>query len=540
LRDPRFREVVADLAAPVRSLPKDELIGEDIRQHRRTLRLARGAVATLLALVIAASGSAVVAVQRAQEARRQERDATSRLLAAAARNELEGRLDRALLLGAEALRLGRTGESRDALVTALQYDDRRRTYLWPKVRVDAVAFSPDGHLLVSSGMDDDHLEGPFPVTVTDLRSRRQVATLSRPELVEDIAFSPDGNLLALADGSRDPGAVTFWDTSTWRQQGRPLPVWGGQVAVVQQGRPSAGRERGRGVSVWDVAARRQVGAVPVPESSLGAAMAVSPDSRLVAVGDVDTIWLWSLRNGRLVGATPLATFQAAHRPSDNLEVRALAFSPDGRLLAAGGRNGMVTVLDTVSQLSAGDDGVVRGWDARSGTPQGRPLRGHEGGVAALALAPDDRTLASGGVDERIGIWNLEQTDSLGEPASSAPTVAGLRLTEQDEGLNIPRPTHEYAGFAWPAPPSRSIPSTIQAFTWRGTQLSVTRWDGAGRLQPPLAAINVGSGDRYERLTAASALTRALLPSAMVSATSGSSTLEPASRLARWWPRTEAQ
>jgi len=32
LRDPRFRDCVADLAAPIRDLPKDELIGEDIRQ----------------------------------------------------------------------------------------------------------------------------------------------------------------------------------------------------------------------------------------------------------------------------------------------------------------------------------------------------------------------------------------------------------------------------------------------------------------------------------------------------------------------------
>jgi WD40 repeat protein len=536
LRDPRFREVVADLAAPVRGLPKDELIGEDIRQHRRTLRLARGAVAALLVLAVAASASAVVAVRRADEARRQERTATSRLLAAAARNELEGRLDRALLLGAEALRLGQTGESRDALVTALQHDARRRTYLWPKVRVDAVAFSPDGHLLVSSGMDDKHLEGPFPVTVTDLRSRRPVATMPRRARTNDIAFSPDGRLVALADGSLDPGAVTFWDTSTWKQQqGTPLPVWGAESLSFSKDGRQLVVGAAEGVSVWDVATRRQVGAVPVPERSLEPAMAVSPDSRQVAVSDGDTVRLWSLRNGRLAGASPLATFRAAHRPTDNLQVGVLAFSPDGRLLAAGGLNGMVTVLDTASRsvvkafrahdrgrtwgsdspvnafvfrrdartlLSAGDDGVVRGWDARSGTPQGRPLRGHEGGVAALDLAADGRTLASGGVDERVVIWDLKQAAGLGEPATSEPALAGLRLTEPYEGLNTFTPTHEYAGFAWPVPSSRSVPSTIQAFTWRGTQLSVTRWDAAGRLQPPLAAIDIGSGNRYERLTAA--------------------------------------
>ena len=42
MRNPRFRDCVGELAAPMHDLPKDELIGEDISQHRRTLRLARG------------------------------------------------------------------------------------------------------------------------------------------------------------------------------------------------------------------------------------------------------------------------------------------------------------------------------------------------------------------------------------------------------------------------------------------------------------------------------------------------------------------
>jgi WD40 repeat protein len=530
LRDPRFREVVADLAAPVGGLPKDELIGEDIRQHRRALRLARGAVAGLLALAVATSASAVVAVRRADEARRQERTATSRLLAAAARNELEGRLDRALLLGAEGLRLGQTGESRDALVTAVQHDARRRTYLWPRARVDAVAFSPDGQLLASSGLDDDHLNSPFPVTVADLRSGRTVVTLSRPARTQDLAFSPDGKLLALAEDS-----VTFWNTSTWQQQGASLPVRGtSSLSFSKDGRMLAVGAT-QAASVWDVATRGRLGAAPIADEYLRVPVAISRDAQLLAVGAAGRVNLWSLEKGRPAGASPLATFRPTQRPTDNIQVRALAFSPDGRLLAAGGLNGMATVWNTVSRsrvtsfrahdrgrtwgsdspvnalvfrrdartlLSAGDDGVVRGWEARSGKPRGRPLRGHEGGIAALALTADDRTLASGGTDQRVAIWDLEQTDGLGEPAASAPALAGLRLTENNEPLNAPMPTHEYAGFAWPVPAAGSIPATIQAFTWRGTRLSVTRWDGAGQLQPPLAAINVGSGEQYQRLTAA--------------------------------------
>ncbi|MGH7866456.1 MAG: TIR domain-containing protein, partial [Candidatus Dormibacteraceae bacterium] len=40
--NPRLRECVADIAATVRGVPKDDLVGEHIRQHRRTKRLVRG------------------------------------------------------------------------------------------------------------------------------------------------------------------------------------------------------------------------------------------------------------------------------------------------------------------------------------------------------------------------------------------------------------------------------------------------------------------------------------------------------------------
>ena len=49
--NPRLRDCVADVAAAVRGMPKDLLVGEHIRQHRRALRLARGGVTALAGLL---------------------------------------------------------------------------------------------------------------------------------------------------------------------------------------------------------------------------------------------------------------------------------------------------------------------------------------------------------------------------------------------------------------------------------------------------------------------------------------------------------
>ena len=68
LRSSRFREAIADLAAPMHGIAKDELDSEDVRLHRRARRLARGAVAALVLLFIASVAAAALAVSNASRA----------------------------------------------------------------------------------------------------------------------------------------------------------------------------------------------------------------------------------------------------------------------------------------------------------------------------------------------------------------------------------------------------------------------------------------------------------------------------------------
>jgi hypothetical protein len=119
LDDPRFRDGVADLASPLHGRVKDELFGEDVRQHRRTVRLARVAVASLAALALAASGAAVVAMDQRNDARTQQRVATARQLTAQAEAARVNDPRTALLLGIAAQRLYPDAETQASLVHTL-------------------------------------------------------------------------------------------------------------------------------------------------------------------------------------------------------------------------------------------------------------------------------------------------------------------------------------------------------------------------------------------------------------------------------------
>lgn len=84
--------------------------------------------------------------------------------------------------------------------------------------------------------------------------------------------------------------------------------------------------------------------------------------------------------------------------------RAVAFSPDGRLVAADS-----------------DDGGIRIWHTATGNPYGRPLAspaGHTGMVRAVAFSPDGSLLATAGSDETVRLWGMQSMTFRGEPVTS--------------------------------------------------------------------------------------------------------------------------
>ena len=72
LRSPKFRNAVATLAAPIHGVAKDDLEGEDVRQHRIFTQVRRAAIATLSVLLALSVGLALLAWQQTGTDQRNE------------------------------------------------------------------------------------------------------------------------------------------------------------------------------------------------------------------------------------------------------------------------------------------------------------------------------------------------------------------------------------------------------------------------------------------------------------------------------------
>jgi WD40 repeat protein len=121
-------------------------------------------------------------------------------------------------------------------------------------------------------------------------------------------------------------------------------------------------------------------------------VAFSPDGKLLAAGGAyGTLKLWDVATGKQA-----ASLQSTGRDHKQ-EVKGLAFSPDGKLLATGGKHGIVKLWDvTTRQLRA----------SVPGHPQPEAAA-KENEVAVVAFAPDGKTLAwSNSYDMSVRLWDV--------------------------------------------------------------------------------------------------------------------------------------
>jgi WD40 repeat protein len=410
-RDPGFLDGAATLAAAIRRTDKDALVGEDVRQRRRTRQLVGGAIATLTLLAVAATIAAIYAFVQRNHANERARIALSRQYAAQAIAALEIDPEQSLGLAARAATTAPTDEAENALRRALR-TSRLRSIIDAHAQVFDVEPAPKPPLVAAALKSGK-------VRVWNSRTGRPVVTLRLGDgAVRNVSFSADGNRV-LAAGR--PGAAV-WSTSpgasqplaTFDETGKPLAA-----ALSPDGELAATGGEAGVVRLWRARTGAPAGLLRPPgEPSPVTAVAFSSDgSRLVAASGARTA-VWSLRTT----APPLV------QPHEDI-VFAVALSPDGRLLATGDRDGLARIWnlgtgravdlngheatirslafspDGRSVVTASDDETGRLWDAANGRSLGE-LQGHDGPVLSAAFAPGGRSVLTGGQDGGIRIWAL--------------------------------------------------------------------------------------------------------------------------------------
>ncbi len=122
----------------------------------------------------------------------------------------------------------------------------------------------------------------------------------------------------------------------------------------------------------------------------------SPDGKLVATGGYDKmVMIWNPDETQPVDIAKRLDREPEPKPNHlrlaghDGPVRAVAFSPQGRLA-----------------LSGSEDNTIRVWDVAGGE-EVKALRGHSSAVRACVFSPDGERVLSGGDDQRVRVWDVK-------------------------------------------------------------------------------------------------------------------------------------
>jgi serine/threonine protein kinase len=255
-------------------------------------------------------------------------------------------------------------------------------------RVWGVAFTTDGRRLVSAadnrfrpGLQEVHVE----VKTWDLLSGMEVQSFETtyPKVFES-AVSPDGRLLALVTADK----TELWDIATHREL-RSFPALvttRNNLRFNGDGRLLAAVARDKPLHVWDTTTGLEKGISP-PDFGGGILDFSSDGQHLVGASPQFSPrgWLarvWDLTTGRELGTFP--------SQGDGSVVAAL--SPDGRLVATGGRARSVVLWELATRQEV------------------LTFRGHTGMVTNLTFSPDSKRLASASWDGTLRIWDARPVE----------------------------------------------------------------------------------------------------------------------------------
>ena len=437
-------------------------------------------------------------------------------LAAQATSRLDQQLDLALLLSLEAHRIDSSSvEARSSLLTALQYQPRRRSSLHGhEAIVWSIAFSPRGDLAGGARLASGDLAGQILLWQVERPGKECVPLEGHDDGVLSLVFSPDGEFLVSAgrdgkvllwDLSEDPptgraltndllatsvafdprndqrlitgdtaGEVSIWDLSEQPPRRRPLGKHEGWVTSLAVDPSGSGWLASGGadhqIRLWSFDGAAAAASERVLEGHHGwiSGLAWGSAGKTLASTSLDgTVRLWSIE-------TPGRPTPALRGPSDRLS--GVAISPDGEVLAAATANGLIYL-----------------WNVTDGHPLGPPLAGNLALMHGLAFSPDGRILAAGS-GSSVLLWNVANPEAvvsvLGSPlADGGGAVTSVVFDPGGDRVAIALAGDpgeirilDWLGRPVDARPPMDRTGTADAIAWRSDGLALAEFGDDGRFE----------------------------------------------------------
>ncbi len=265
-------------------------------------------------------------------------------------------------------------------VSLLEIESKRviRRFIGHTLQIGAIAFSPDGQRLVTTGSDTS-------LRVWDVGTGREEQLLrGHLTFVDDVAFGPDGRWIVSGSGD---GTARVWDASSnlvctelkghlgtvdcvrYSPDGRLLASGGGSYAEYDD----------NSIRVWDAESGALLKVLRGHRLGVKDLSFSGDSSKLASISLDQSVRVWDVLTGRI-----LQTLEAHTAPG-----LCVSFTPDNR-----------------SIVSAGFDRIVRVWNIATGK-ESRQFGKHGGTIWDIQFSRDKKYLATGAHDGFVRLFNFE-------------------------------------------------------------------------------------------------------------------------------------